>query len=93
MPTASVVGHDGSKNTGNQHHNSALIRRLATVSYCLKRAMPGLATDIAGEWVFWNTGTADPLYCFADTQRVSHPRRGLDCYFHRRDRAQRSCSL
>jgi CubicO group peptidase (beta-lactamase class C family) len=64
-----VIGHDGS-------HAPAIntAARIDPASgdgvVLLETGHRRLATDLAGEWVFWNTGNVDLIMAMADTQRA-----------------------
>jgi hypothetical protein len=64
-----VIGHDGS--------NAPAINTAARIDpasgdgvVLLETGHRRLATDLAGEWVFWNTGNVDLIMAMADAQRA-----------------------
>jgi CubicO group peptidase (beta-lactamase class C family) len=64
-----VVGHDGS-NTPAINTSARIDPASGDGVVLLETGDPRLATDIAGEWVFWNTGNVDLFMILADVQRA-----------------------
>ncbi|UPT62518.1 MAG: beta-lactamase family protein [Hyphomonadaceae bacterium JAD_PAG50586_4] len=62
-----VVGHDGS-NTPAINTSARIDPATGDGIIMLETGDPRLATDIAGEWVFWNTGNVDLFMVSADVQ-------------------------
>jgi|JI10StandDraft_1071094.scaffolds.fasta_scaffold11002_12 CubicO group peptidase (beta-lactamase class C family) len=62
-----VVGHDGS-NTPAINTSARIDPATGDGIILLETGNARLATDIAGEWVFWNTGNVDLFVLLADTQ-------------------------
>lgn len=62
-----VVGHDGS-NTPAINTSARLDPASGDGIILLETGNARLATDIAGEWVFWNTGNVDLFMVLADAQ-------------------------
>ncbi|WP_395647787.1 serine hydrolase domain-containing protein [Terricaulis sp.] len=64
-----VVGHDGS-NTPAINTSARIDPATGDGIILLETGNARLATDIAGEWVFWNTGNVDLFMGAADAQRA-----------------------
>lgn len=64
-----VVGHDGS-NTPAINTSARIDPATGDGIVLLETGDARLATDIAGEWVFWNTGNVDLFMVSADAQRA-----------------------
>ena len=64
-----VVGHDGS-NTPAINTSARIDPATGDGVILLETGDARLATDIAGEWVFWNTGNVDLFMVSADAQNV-----------------------
>jgi CubicO group peptidase (beta-lactamase class C family) len=62
-----VVGHDGS-NTPAINTSARINPATGDGIIVLETGNARLATDIAGEWVFWNTGNVDLFMVSADAQ-------------------------
>lgn len=62
-----VVGHDGS-NTPAISTSARIDPATGDGIILLETGNPRLATDIAGEWVFWNTGNVDLFMILADAK-------------------------
>lgn len=62
-----VVGHDGS-NTPAINTSARIDPATGDGIILLETGDTRLATDIAGEWVFWNSGNVDLFVLLADTQ-------------------------
>lgn len=61
-----VVGHDGS-NTPAINTSARIDPATGDGIIVLETGNARIATDIAGEWVFWNTGNVDLFMVLADT--------------------------
>lgn len=64
-----VVGHDGN-NTPAINTSARVDPATGDGIVVLETGDPRLASDIAGEWVFWNTGNPDLFMVLADGQRA-----------------------
>ena len=62
-----VVGHDGD-NTPTINTSARIDPATGDGIIVLETGTARLATDIAGEWVFWNTGNVDILMVLVDAQ-------------------------
>lgn len=64
-----VVGHDGA-NTPAINTSARIDPASGDGIVVLETGDTRLATDIAGEWVFWNTGSVDLFMAMADARRA-----------------------
>ena len=64
-----VVGHDGN-NTPAINTSARVDPATGDGIVVLETGDPRLASDIAGDWVFWNTGNPDLFMVLADGQRA-----------------------
>ncbi|MDZ4762570.1 MAG: serine hydrolase domain-containing protein [Alphaproteobacteria bacterium] len=64
-----VIGHDGS-NTPAINTSARIDPASGDGIVVLETGHTRLATDIAGEWVFWNTGNVDLFVVLADLRRA-----------------------